>query len=181
MGFLDNLKQGADKVASSVNQAVGGQKGPGQAPAVPSDAYFHDLGVLVYQERTGRASDQTASEMERVLAGLQANEQSGQPLSFYLTTAPPPAPAPGPGGAVAPPPGPGGAVAPPPGPGGAVAPPPAPGGAVAPPPAPGGAVAPPPAPGGAVAPPPAPGSIPPPPPPGTTTVPESAEGEVTEG
>ncbi|MBI2704448.1 MAG: hypothetical protein HYX32_04045 [Actinobacteria bacterium] len=186
MGFLDDLKKGANSMASSINTAVSGD--PNQAkPAYPSESYFHDLGVLAYLQQTGRATEQTPAEMERVMTGLQQNEQMGALTSFALRTAapaPPPAPgqpvssppapvggpvAPPPapvGGPVAPPPAPGGAVPPPPAPGQAVTPPPPPGGAVPPPPAPGQPVSSPPAPGGAVPPPPAPGTVAPPPPPG---------------
>ena len=48
MGFLDNLKQGADNLAGSVIKAVSGNQNPNQPrPQHPSDNYFHDLGVLI--------------------------------------------------------------------------------------------------------------------------------------
>jgi hypothetical protein len=151
MGFLDDIKKGASDLASSVNKGVSGTQAKWAA-----DHLLHDLGVLTYQELTGRADAATAAEKERVLAALQEAEGAGQPVSFALKTSA--APAPPPGGAPPPPP-PGGAPAPPP-PGG-VAPPPAPAPAPAAPPPP-GSVAPPPPPG-TVAPPPPPGSVAPPP------------------
>jgi len=167
MGFLDDLKKGADNIAGSINKSVSGAQTPtgqpgGGPPVTPSDSYFHDLGVLTYQQQTGRATEQTAAEIERVMAGLQQNEQTGQPTSFALrSTAPVP---PGPG---QPPPPTGAPVTAPPPPGGGVQPPPAPGAPVTAPPPPGGGVQPPPAPSAPVAPPPPPGAVAPPPPPGT--------------
>jgi hypothetical protein len=156
MGFLDDLQKGADNLATSINKGVSGSQQRWQA-----DAYFYDLGVLLYQERTGRGSPHITSEIERVVAGLQSHEQSGSPMNFALRTssAPPPpgaTPPPPPGGAVPPPPPPGAVPPPPPG-----AIPPPPGGAIPPPP-PGAVPAPPP---GAVPPPPSAPTPPPPPPP----------------
>jgi hypothetical protein len=98
MGFLDDLQRGADNLATSINQGVNSSQQRWQA-----DALFYDLGVLLYQERTGRGSPHITSEIERVMGGLQAREQSGQPMSFALRTslAPPPPP---PGAAATPPP-----------------------------------------------------------------------------
>jgi len=142
MGFLDDLSKGANDLAHSINNSVNTSQQRWQA-----DAYFYDLGVLVYQERTGRGSDHITAEIQRVMAGLQSHEQSGTAMNFALrTSAAPPPPASG----ATPPPPPGGAVPPPPPPGAVPPPPP---GAVPPPP---GAVPPPPA---APAPPPPPASF----------------------
>lgn len=144
MGFLDDLKKGANDLATSVNKGVSDTQSK-----YKTDHLIHDLGVLTYLEITGRANDASAMEKQRVLASLQEAEAAGTPVSLTLKTA------------AAPPPGPPAAGGPPPAPGGAPVPPPPAPGAVAPPPAP-GMVAP-------VPPPPAPGTVAPPPPPSNSS------------
>jgi hypothetical protein len=167
MGFLDDLKRGADQLSNKVNQSLSGQ--PGAPSAKQADPLFRDLGVLTYLDQTGQLTEAQQADVARVMGELGQLAAQGVVLDMALRTAPPPPP-----GAAPPPPGsappaPGAAPVPPP-PGG-VAPPPPPGGAA--PPAP---VTPPPPPpgGGAVPPPPPPSGItPPPPPPGVAGAPES--------
>lgn len=159
MGFLDDLKKGADNLGNKLNESFSGQGGPTQSQAEP---LLRDLGVLTFLDQNGRLTEAQQPHVERILGELQALEAQGLVLDVALRSSPPPPP----GSAVGTtPPPPGGSVPPPPPPGGAVPPPPPPGGAVPPPPAPGGAVPPPPPPGGAV---------PPPPPPGTAGQPADA-------
>jgi hypothetical protein len=156
MGFLDDLQRGADNLSTSINKGISGTQQRWAA-----DSLLYDLGVLKYQEATGRGNPFITSEIERVTKAIQEQEQSGTPISFALRTSASPPP-PGAAGATPPPPPPG--AVPPPPPAGSVPPPPP--GAVPPPPP--GAVPPPPP--GPVPPPP-PGAVPPspspPPPPGS--------------
>ncbi len=167
MGFLDDLKKGADNLGNKLNESFSGQGGPTQSQAEP---LLRDLGVLTLLDQTGRLTEEQQPHVTRVLGELQALEAQGLVLDVALRSAPPPPP--GAGVGATPPPPTGAVAAPPPPPGTAVPPPPPPGGAApspAPAPAP-AAVPPPPPPGGAVPPPPPPaGVVPPPPPPGVAT------------
>jgi hypothetical protein len=145
MGFLDDLKKGADNLGNKLNQGLSGSSGPSQAQAEP---LLRDLGVLTFLDQTGRLTEAQQGEVSRVLGELQALEGQGLQIDTALRSAPPPPP-----GSAPPPPGAPAGTPPPPG---ATPPPPAPA-SVPPPPAPGGAVPPPPPPGGAVPPPPPPG------------------------
>lgn len=178
MGFLDDLKKGADNLGNKLNDSFSGQSGPTQSQA---DPLLRDLGALTFLDQTGRLTEDQQPHVVRILSELQALEAQGLVIDLALRSAPPPPPGaavgatpPPPAGAAAPvpPPPAGGAVPPPPPPAGVTtAPPPAPAAPapVAPPPAP-ATVTPPPAPGGAVPPPPSPAAvIPPPPPPGVAT------------
>jgi hypothetical protein len=153
VGLLDNLKSGANNLASSVNETVAkGQQSMDQSGARRhADALLRDLGALVYARETERGAPSVEADIDRLTADLRAVEAQGVTLDLQPKAGPPPAPAPPP-----PPPG-AGATPPPPPPGGAVTPPPPPAGAgpTPPPPPPGGAVTPP----GPVAPPPPPGSV----------------------
>jgi hypothetical protein len=131
MGFLDDLKRGADQLGTKVNQGLSGQSGA--SGARQADPLFRDLGVLAYLDRAGQLTESQQAEMTRVLGELQELADQDVVFDLALRTAPPPAP-----GAAAPPP-PGGAPTPPP-------PPPPPGGVAAPPPPPG--ITPPPPPPG---------------------------------
>src|SRR5689334_12145796 len=115
MGFLDDLQRGADNLATSINKGVSGTQHRWQ-----TDSLLADLGVLHYQQATGRGNPFVTSEIERVTQALQEQEQSGTVISFALRTSASPPP---PGAGATPPPPPGGAVPPPPPPG-AVPPPP---------------------------------------------------------
>jgi hypothetical protein len=131
MGFLDDLKKGADNLGNKLNQGLSGQSGPTQSQA---DPLLRDLGVLTYLDQMGRLSEDQQAHVTRVIGELQALEAQGLVLDVGLRSAPPPAP-----GAAATPPPPASSDASPP-------PPPAPA-ATPPPPAPGATVPPPPPPG----------------------------------
>lgn len=171
MGLLDNLKQSANSLATSVNETVAkGQQSMDQSGARKhADALLRDLGALVYARDTERGGPSTAADIERLTADLRAVEAQGVALDLQPKAGPPPAaapPPPGAGAGAAPPP-PGGAATPPPPPGGGTPPPP-PGAAEATPP-PTVEASPPPPPAGEASPPPPPppGSVAPPPPPGS--------------
>lgn len=142
MGFLDDLKRGADDLANQTNAALKG----GSSIAGRAEPLLRDLGVLTYRERAGTLDEAAAADKERVLAALDVLALEG-PIDLPLrTSAPPPpgAPPPAAGEAVTLPPPPASASAPPPPPGSAPLPPPPPGSAPLPPP-PGSALPPPPA------------------------------------
>jgi hypothetical protein len=135
MGFLDDLKKGADNLGNKLNQSLSGTSGPTQAQAEP---LLRDLGVLTFLDQTDRLTEAQQGEVNRVLGELQALESQGLQIDTALRSAPPPPPGsapPPPGGATTPPP-PGGGTTPPPRPA-SVPPPPPPGGSVPPPPPPG--------------------------------------------
>ncbi|MEJ5256480.1 MAG: hypothetical protein WHS89_14135, partial [Acidimicrobiales bacterium] len=106
MGFLDDLKRGADSLSSKINQSLSGGSGPSASQVEP---LLRDLGVLTFLDQTGRLSEAQQADVQRVLAALQNLEAQGVRLDLALRTAPPPPP-----GAVPPPPPPPAGVTPPP-------------------------------------------------------------------
>jgi len=164
MGFLDDLKKGADNLGNKLNESFSGQGGPSQSQA---DPLLRDLGVLTFLDQTGRLTDEQKPHVERILGELHALEGQGLVIDVALRSAPPPPPSAA-TGATPPPPPPGGTAPPPPAPGAAVPPPPPPAAPATPPPPPPATPATPPPPPATptVPPPPPPSSIPPPPPPG---------------
>ncbi len=168
MGFMDDLKRGADQLSGKINQSLSGTGAPSSSQAEP---LLRDLGVLTFLDQTGRLTEDQQADVQRVMSELQALEAQGVALPLALRTAPPPPP-----GAATPPPPPGAATPPPPPPGGvtprrlrrpaAPTPPPPPAAPTPAPPPPGGSVPPPPPPAAPTPPPPpAGGAVPPPPPP----------------
>lgn len=150
MGFLDKVKEQANSLASTVNEQVAkGQQQLDQSQSRKAgDALLRDLGALVFATESGRATETTAGEIDRVTEALRAHEAAGSELDLSVRT-----------GAAA---GVAGASAPP-APGAPPQAPPAPGTMAPPPPA---AATPPPPTAPSVAPPPPPAGIQPPPPPG---------------
>jgi hypothetical protein len=118
MGFMDKAKAAANDLAAKADSKLGsaGLGGPG-APRAGGDAdtYLRDLGLLTYQEASGRPVSH--EDRQRVMDALRAMDGQGAISSLGLRTSVPPMP----GGAFPPPP-PGGGMAPPP-PGGSVPPP----------------------------------------------------------
>jgi hypothetical protein len=157
VGLLDNLKQGANNLAQSVNDTVAkGQQSMDQSSSRKyADALLRDLGALVYARDSGRGGPTVDADIERLTADLRAHEAQGGAVDLAPKAGAAPGAAPPPPGAGAAPPPPGGAAAPPPPPGGATAPPPPAPSSTPPPPA------------GGQAPPPPPGTVAPPPPPGS--------------
>jgi hypothetical protein len=123
MGFLDDAKRAADKLAAKADEAISGATS-GSTAGPPPEKCFRDLGMLAYLESTGR--DFPAAERERLVAALRDAESRG-PLNFTLqTAAPPPAAVPPPPGAGVPPAAPGASAPPPPPPAATTPPPPPP-------------------------------------------------------
>uniref|UniRef100_UPI001AA02131 hypothetical protein n=1 Tax=Rhabdothermincola sediminis TaxID=2751370 RepID=UPI001AA02131 len=116
MGFMDDLKRGADSLSSKINQGLSGS-GSGAPSAARAEPLLRDLGVLTFLDQTGRLSEAQQADVQRVLADLQSLEAQGVRLDLALRSAPPPPPgaaAPPPPGAAAPPPPPSGVAPPPP-------------------------------------------------------------------
>lgn len=132
MGFLDDVKKGANSLSESINSSVKGTQTKHQASSL-----LHDLGVLSWKSRTGQGGADDATELARIESELAELVAAGTVIDLTLKTVPPPPPPP-PAAAAAPappaPPAAEGAAPPPPA---APAPPaPAPPAAEAPAPAP---------------------------------------------
>lgn len=95
MGFLDDAKRAADKLATKADEAISGATSGGTA-GPPPEKCFRDLGMLAYLHATGRSYP--APEWERLVNALRDAEGRG-PLNFTLTTLQPPPPPPPPAGA----------------------------------------------------------------------------------
>src|SRR4051794_887048 len=101
MGFLDDIKKGANSLSDSINQSVQGTKTKNQASSL-----LHDLGVITWKARTGQSSSDDATEQARIEAELAELAAGETPPDLALKTAvapPPPPPAPGATAADAPP------------------------------------------------------------------------------
>ena len=76
MGLLDKAKEQASQLAQKGQEAA--KKGQEKIETVQAkkqaDALFRDLGEAVYAERTGKATAETAAEIERLVAALRAHE-----------------------------------------------------------------------------------------------------------
>jgi hypothetical protein len=144
MGFMDDLKRGADQLSGKINQSFSGSGAPSASQAEP---LLRDLGVLTFLDQTDRLTEAQQADVQRVMGELQSLEGQGVALPLALRTAPPPPP----GSTAASPPPPPTPPPPPPPPGGAVPPPPPPAAPTPPPPPPpGGSIPPPPPPPGVV-------------------------------
>jgi len=126
MGFLDDVKKGANSLSDSINSSVKGTQTKHQASSL-----LHDLGVLSWKSRTGQSGVDDATELARIEAELAELVAAGTVIDLNLKTAaappPPPPPAPAPPVAETAPPPPAAAAPAPPAP-------PAPPADVAPPP-----------------------------------------------
>ena len=82
MGLLDKAKQQAGQIAQKGQEAA--KKGQGKLETAQAkkraDALLRDLGAVVYAERTGRGTAQTAAETERLLAELRSHEAAQGPI-----------------------------------------------------------------------------------------------------
>ena len=76
MGLLDKAKQQAGQIAQKGQGEA--KKGQGKLESAQAkkraDALLRDLAAAVYAERTGRATGETAAEIERLLAELRSHE-----------------------------------------------------------------------------------------------------------
>jgi hypothetical protein len=76
MGFLDKAKQQATQLAQKAQEGVKtGQAKLDQAQTKKKeDALLRDLGAVFYAEKTGKATGETAAEIERLLSELRTHE-----------------------------------------------------------------------------------------------------------
>jgi hypothetical protein len=99
VGLLDKVKDTASAAAAATKEAA--QKGQAKLDemqaAKVADGMLRDLGAAAYAQRTGRASDTTDADIEKLVTALQAHETEHGPVNLALTSsavAPPPAPPP---------------------------------------------------------------------------------------
>ena len=87
MGFLDKAKQQATQLAQKAQEGV--KTGQAKLDQVQSkkkeDALLRDLGAVFFAEKTGRATGETASEIERLLSELRAYEAESGVISTTPT------------------------------------------------------------------------------------------------
>ena len=76
MGLLDKAKQQADQLVQKGQEvAQKGQEKLQEAQAKKrEDALLRDLGAVVYAERSGRATPESAAEIERLVEELRSHE-----------------------------------------------------------------------------------------------------------
>jgi hypothetical protein len=74
MGFMDKVKAQAEVGMAKANDLTkAGQEKLDQASAKhKADGMLGDLGAALYAERVGRGTDQTAADVERLMAERQA-------------------------------------------------------------------------------------------------------------
>ncbi|HVC13545.1 MAG TPA: hypothetical protein VND62_01655 [Acidimicrobiales bacterium] len=84
MGLLDKVKTQAASATAIAKDAA--QKGQAKIDAIQAkraaDALLRDLGVVVYGQRTGRATDGAEADVSRIVAALQAHEAEHGPLDL---------------------------------------------------------------------------------------------------
>ncbi|HVN50105.1 MAG TPA: hypothetical protein VMT43_01665, partial [Acidimicrobiales bacterium] len=117
MGFLDDLKKGANDLGNSINSSVSGTQSANRVGNL-----LHDLGALTWAAKTGQAGPNDATEWARIEAELNEIAASGGAVDVSLKTAAAPAPPPPTAPAPPPPPPAAAAPAPPPPTGAAEAP-----------------------------------------------------------
>jgi len=83
MGLMDKAKQQATKLAEKSREAgeAARQKVGEVQEKRRADSLYRDLGEVVYAERTGKASGETAAEIERLISELrqlEADEAAGE-------------------------------------------------------------------------------------------------------
>lgn len=98
MGFLDKVKESASAAASATKEAA--QKGQAKVEEMQAgkqaDGLLRDLGAAAYAQQTGRGTETSDSDIERIMAALQQHEAQHGPINLALTsgaaasTAPPP-------------------------------------------------------------------------------------------
>lgn len=79
MGIVDKVKEQAEVVARKAEEVgkVGQEKLQDAMSKRKVDAVLRDLGAAVYAEKTGKATPETAAEVERLMSALRDLEQSG--------------------------------------------------------------------------------------------------------
>jgi len=87
MGFLDKAKQQATQLAQKAQEGV--KTGQAKLDQVQSkkkeDALLRDLGAVVFAEKTGRATGETAAETERLVSELRSHETEAGAISTTPT------------------------------------------------------------------------------------------------
>ena len=87
MGFLDKAKQQATQLAQKAQEGV--KTGQAKLDQVQSkkkeDALLRDLGAVFYAEKTGRATGETAAEIERLVSELRSHEAEAGAISTEPT------------------------------------------------------------------------------------------------
>ncbi len=87
MGILDKAKQQANQLAQKGQEAA--KKGQEKIETVQAkkqaDALFRDLGAAIFAERTGRGTNETAAEVELLVASLRSHEASQGPVDTAPT------------------------------------------------------------------------------------------------
>src|SRR6185436_13089143 len=89
MGFLDDVKKGANSLSESINSSVKGTQTKHQASSL-----LHDLGVLSWRSRTGQSGPDDATELARIESELAEIVAAGTAIDLTLKTAAPPPPPP---------------------------------------------------------------------------------------
>jgi hypothetical protein len=79
VGFLDKVKEQAEVVARKAEEVgrVGQEKLQDAMSKRKADTVLRDLGAAVYAEKTGRATPETAADVERLVSELRTLEESG--------------------------------------------------------------------------------------------------------
>lgn len=82
MGLMDKVKASAEAgLAKATEASKAGQAKLDAAQAKHrADGLLRDLGTAVYLEHTGRGSDQSATDAERIVGELQAYESEYGPI-----------------------------------------------------------------------------------------------------
>ncbi len=91
MGFLDDLKKGANDLGSSISGSVNSTSGPQRVANL-----LHDLGALTWAAKTGQGGPDDSEEWARIEAELNQLAADGTAIDVKLKTAaapPPPPPA----------------------------------------------------------------------------------------
>jgi hypothetical protein len=87
MGFLDKAKQQATQLAQKAQEGV--KQGQAKLDQTQSkkkeDALLRDLGAAFYAEKTGKATAETAGEIERLLSELRSHEAEAGEISTAPT------------------------------------------------------------------------------------------------
>ncbi len=92
MGFLDDVKKGANNLGSSINNTVNSAQSGQRVSNL-----LHDLGALTWAAKTGQGGPDDAQEWARIEGELNQLAADGTAIDLHLKTAavpPPPPPAP---------------------------------------------------------------------------------------
>jgi hypothetical protein len=96
MGLMDRVKPLATQISQKTQEAAReGKARLDQAQANrQADTLLRNLGALVYAERTGRGAADSADQVSRLVAHIQAHEaENGINLASQSAPPPPPGPA----------------------------------------------------------------------------------------